>query len=91
MGTTKRKGSNLMQYFILPSGYDQHDLINENHLLGEQSFKVFWAGSGFERLQRIIKEAPDVLDHIVILDDQGESYTVESFLDKIKKLQIREQ
>tara|TARA_R100001594_G_C4044809_1_gene263927 strand:+ start:2084 stop:2326 length:243 start_codon:yes stop_codon:yes gene_type:complete len=80
-----------MQYFILPSGYEQHDLMNENHLLGEQSFKVFWAGTGFDRLQRIIKEAPDVLDHIVIIDDKGKDYSVEDFLDKIKKLQVRTQ
>ncbi len=80
-----------MQYFILPSGYEQHDLMNENYLLGEQSFKVFWAGTGFERLQRIIKEAPDVLEHIVILDDMGKDYTVEEFLDKIKKLRVRVQ
>ena len=53
-----------MQYFILPSEYKQHDLMNENYLLGEQSFKVFWAGSGFNRFQRIIQEAPDVLEHI---------------------------
>ena len=80
-----------MQYFILPSGYEQHDLMNENYLLGEQSFKVFWAGTGFQRLQHIIKEAPDVLEHIVILDDKGNSYTIEEFLDKIKKLQVRTQ
>ena len=80
-----------MQYFILPSGYEQHDLMNENHLLGEQSFKVFWAGSGFERLQRIIKEAPDVLEHIEIMDDKGNYYTAEEFLDELKNLQIREQ
>ena len=80
-----------MQYFILPLEYTQHDLVNENYLLGEQSFKVFWAGTGFERLQRIIKEAPDVLEHIVIKDDTGKSYTIEEFLESIKKLQVREQ
>ena len=80
-----------MQYFILPSGYDQHDLMNENYLLGEQSFKVFWAGTGFERLQRIIKEAPDVLEHILILDNTGKEYNVEEFLEAIKKLQVRTQ
>ncbi|MBC8296227.1 MAG: hypothetical protein H8E55_10570 [Pelagibacterales bacterium] len=80
-----------MQYFILPKGYKQHDLINERYLLGESSFKVFWAGTGFESLQKIIKEAPDVLEDICILDDQGKDYTIESFLDKIKKLQVREQ
>ena len=65
--------------------------MNENYLLGEQSFKVFWAGTGFNRLNRIIKEAPDVLEHIVIMDDHGGGYTVEEFLDKIKTLQIRTQ
>ena len=80
-----------MQYFILPSGYEQHDLMNENYLLGEQSFKVFWAGTGFERLQRIIKEAPDVLEHILILDNTGKEYNVEEFLEAIKKLQVRTQ
>jgi len=80
-----------MQYFILPSGYEQHDLMNENYLLGEQSFKVFWAGTGFERLQRIIKEAPDVLEHIHILDNTGKEYNVEEFLEAIKKLQVRTQ
>ena len=80
-----------MQYFILPSGYEQHDLMNENYLLGEQSFKVFWAGTGFDRLQRIIKEAPDVLEHIHILDNTGKEYNVEEFLEAIKKLQVRTQ
>ena len=80
-----------MQYFILPARYEQDDLMNENHLLGEQSFKVFWAGTGFKRLQRIIKEAPDVLEHIEIMDDKGNYYTAEEFLDELKNLQIREQ
>tara|TARA_R100001510_G_C7619874_1_gene181042 strand:- start:207 stop:449 length:243 start_codon:yes stop_codon:yes gene_type:complete len=80
-----------MQFFILPTNYNSEDLMNENYLLGEQSFKVFWAGSGFDRLNRIIKEAPDVLEHIVIMDDQGGGYTVEEFLDKIKTLQVRTQ
>ena len=80
-----------MQYFILPSGYEQHDLMNENYLLGEQSFKVFWAGTGFERFRRIIKESPDVLEHVVIISDTGIYYSVEEFLDEIKNLQIREQ
>ena len=44
-----------------------------------------------DRLNRIIKEAPDVLEHIVIMDDQGGGYTVEEFLDKIKTLQVRTQ
>ena len=80
-----------MQYFILPDNETTPNLMNENYLLGEQSFKVFWAGSGFQRLNRIIDQAPDILEHIKIIDDKGTTYSVEEFLDKIKKLQIRTQ
>lgn len=80
-----------MQFFIKIKGDDTQDLMNEKYLLGEQSFNVFWAGTGFESLQRIITEAPDVLDDICILDDTGKDYTVEEFLDAIKKLKVREQ
>ena len=78
-----------MQYFILPSGYEQHDLMNENYLLGEQSFKVFWAGTGFEKLQSMIKQAPDLLEDISVITDTGINYSVEEFLDEIKNLKVR--
>tara|TARA_R110002051_G_C8589295_1_gene478532 strand:+ start:117 stop:362 length:246 start_codon:yes stop_codon:yes gene_type:complete len=78
-----------MQYFIKILNDDTQDLLNEKYLLGDQSFKVFWAGTGFESLQRIISEAPDILDTICILDETGKDYTVEEFLDTIKKLKIR--
>ena len=80
-----------MQYFILPDNETTPNLMNENYLLGEQSFKVFWAGSGFQRLNRIIDQAPDILEHFKIIDEKGTAYSVEDFLDKIKKLQIRTQ
>ena len=80
-----------MQYFINITEDTNQDFLNEKYLLGESSFKVFWAGTGFNRLQKMISEAPELLDDITVMSDQGKSYSVEEFLDKIKKLQIRTQ
>ena len=85
------RGQSNMKFYILPTNFRQEDLLKDTHILGEQSFKVFWAGTGFNNLQRMIEQAPDVLEHIIIKDDQGKDYSVENFLDKIKKLQIRTQ
>ena len=80
-----------MQYFIKILDDDKRDLMNEKYLLGEQSFKVFWAGTGFESLQSMIKEAPELLESISVMTDTGIFYSVEEFLDKIKTLQVRTQ
>lgn len=80
-----------MQYFIKILDDDKQDLMNEKYLLGEQSFKVFWAGTGFESLQSMIKEAPELLESISVMTDTGIFYSVEEFLDKIKTLQVRTQ
>jgi len=80
-----------MMYYILYPGDDDTDLINDINQLGEQSFKVFWASGGFNILQNAIKKNPDVVEHFIIKDDKGKSYSIEEFLDKIAKLQIRTQ
>tara|TARA_R110002051_G_scaffold103482_1_gene175301 strand:- start:362 stop:604 length:243 start_codon:yes stop_codon:yes gene_type:complete len=80
-----------VQYFIKILDDDKQDLMNEKYLLGEQSFKVFWAGTGFESLQSMIKEAPELLESISVMTDTGIFYSVEEFLDKIKTLQVRTQ
>ena len=78
-----------MQYFINVVADNKQDFLNEKYLLGESSFKVFWAGTGFDRLQKMIQEAPDLLEDITVISDQGKSYSVEEFLDVVKKLKIR--
>ena len=40
-----------MVYYILYPGDTEEDLINDINQLGEQSFKVFWASTGFNMLQ----------------------------------------
>ena len=80
-----------MQYFINILEDDNQDFSKEIYLLGEQSFKVFWAGTAFNKLQKMVTKHPDFIDGITILDDKGTTYSVEEFLDKIAKLQIRTQ
>ena len=80
-----------MQYFINVIEDSSQDFLNEKYLLGESSFKVFWAGTGFNKLQKMINEAPELLDDITVISDQGKSYSVEEFLDTIKKLKVRVQ
>ena len=39
----------------------------------------------------MVVQHPEFLEGVSILDDKGTTYSVEEFLDKIKKLQIRTQ
>tara|TARA_R100000005_G_C4979595_1_gene189746 strand:+ start:971 stop:1213 length:243 start_codon:yes stop_codon:yes gene_type:complete len=80
-----------MQYFINILEDKNQDFSREIYLLGEQSFKVFWAGSAFNKLEKMVVKHPEFLDGVNVLDDKGNTYSVEEFLDKIKKLQIRTQ
>ncbi len=80
-----------MQYFINILEDKNQDFSREIYLLGEQSFKVFWAGSAFNKLEKMVVKHPEFLDGVNVLDDKGTTYSVEEFLDKIKKLQIRKQ
>jgi hypothetical protein len=80
-----------MQYFINILEDKNQDFTQEIYLLGEQSFKVFWAGSAFNKLQDMVHKHPEFLSGVNILDDKGVEYSVEEFLEKIEKLQIRTQ
>ena len=60
-----------MQYFINILEDTNQDFSKEIYLLGEQSFKVFWAGSAFEKLQEMVVKHPDFIEGVNILDDKG--------------------
>ena len=63
------------------------DLWDEN-ILGEESFGKFYIGNGFVALNNIINNEPELLENIKIKNEQGKSYTITEFLDKIQKLKI---
>ena len=77
-----------MRYFILLPGDTEESVDFSTNILGEVSFKNFWADQGFGILTRLVEKYPDTLDEVIIKDEKSKSYSVEEFLDKIKKLRI---
>ena len=76
-----------MYYILLPDDEDEGVQYSTN-VLGESSFKNFWAEQGFEIFQRMVHKYPDTLEQIKIKDEKGKEYTPEQFLDVISKLNI---
>jgi hypothetical protein len=77
-----------MRYFILLPGDTEESVDFSTNILGEVSFKNFWADQGFGILVRLVEKYPDTLSEVVIKDEKSKSYSVEEFLEKIKKLRI---
>jgi len=77
-----------MRYFILLPDDTEQDVDFSTNILGESSFKNFWADDGFQVLVRLVEKYPDTLSEIKIKDDKNKTYTVEEFLEKIKNLKV---
>jgi len=77
-----------MRYFILLPGDTEESVDFSTNILGEVSFKNFWADQGFEILVRLVEKYPDTLAEVVVKDEKNKSYSVEEFLDKISKLKV---
>ena len=77
-----------MRYFILLPGDTEESVDFSTNILGEVSFKNFWADQGFEILVRLVEKYPDTLTEVVVKDEKNKSYSVEEFLDKISKLKV---
>ena len=76
-----------MTYYLLLSGDTDKD-YHDTNVLGEESFGKFYTGNGFIALNNIINNEPELLQNIKIIDEQGKSYSITKFFDKIKKLKI---
>ena len=76
-----------MYYILLPDDSNE-DAQYSTNILGESSFKNFWADQGFGILERLIHKYPDTLDSITIKDEKSKTYTIEEFLGVISKLNI---
>ena len=48
-----------MRYFILLPGDTEESVDFSTNILGEISFKNFWADQGFEILVRLVEKYPD--------------------------------
>ncbi len=77
----------MMYYILLPDDTEEGVQYSTN-VLGESSFKNFWAEQGFEILERLVNKYPDTLNEVKIKDEKSKEYTVEEFLKNIQKLNI---
>ena len=78
-----------MRYYILYPGNTEADTINSINQLGDVSFKTFWAQRGLNILMNAVEQQHADLNHFIIKDEKGKEYSIEDFLDKIKKLKVR--
>ena len=69
-------------------GMDSIEDVWDENILGEESFGKFYIGSGYKALTNMINKDPEVLESIAIIDEKKNSYSVEEFLDLIKKWKI---
>jgi hypothetical protein len=77
----------MMYYILLPDDTEEGVQYSTN-VLGESSFKNFWAEQGFEILERLVNKYPDTLSEVKIKDEKSKEYTVEEFLKNIQKLNL---
>ena len=68
---------------------DDYVVTFEPNLLGESSFKVFWAGAGLKKLMWMVDKTPELLSLVKIKTDKGRSLEVLEFLEEIKELNVR--
>ena len=78
-----------MKYYIMMPGDDPESAMFESNLLGEASFKVFWAAQGLTVLMSMVDRAPEMLEVATIRTEKGETISVEQFLERIQNLQVR--
>ena len=77
-----------MTYYILLDMDSVEDIWDDN-ILGEESFGTFYTGNGFVALNNKVMEQPELLESVAIIDEQKTSYSVEEFLDLLKKWKIK--
>lgn len=77
-----------MTYYILLPDDNESDTMFEGNVLGETSFKNFWAGQGLTTLMKLVDKQPELLPETRIVKQDGTKLTVERFLTEISKLKI---
>lgn len=77
-----------MQYYIYLPGDSVKQSALDTNILGETSFKTFYASAGFKALVKIIESRPDLLEAVSIITDVNKRLTVDEFLNEIQKFKI---
>jgi hypothetical protein len=76
-------------YYILLPGDTEQDCDYDSNLLGESSFKTFYAGQGLVALMNIVEQEPEMLKDVRIKTDRNQTLTVEQFLTEIQPLKVK--
>ena len=79
-----------MIYYIL-LGMDTAEDIWDENILGEESFGTFYTGNGYKAFKNMIIKAdwgPEVLKSIAIIDEKGNSYSIDEFLKLLQNWKI---
>lgn len=74
-----------MTYYILLPKDNEMDTLNDSNILGEIAFKKFKPNDGFKVLNKIVNDAPDLIESVRILDQTGKRYSIDEFLDIVEK------
>ena len=71
-----------MTYYILLKGEPKENLMYDYCILGEitSNGKRFYTSSGYNRLLKISKDAPGMLEDVEIYNDENKLLTIEQFL-----------
>jgi len=76
-----------MTYYIVMPKDNVDELWDENQL-GEVSFNTFYTGKGMEALQNMIRNWPQALQDVKILNERKDKFTVQEFLELIGQYRI---
>ena len=77
-----------MTYYILLEG-DSKDAIWDENILGEESFGTFYTGDGFRAFNSIVMNEQNLLEHVAIIDEKKNPYSVEEFINLLSKWKIK--
>lgn len=72
-----------MVYYILMPGDTESDCVYDSNKLGQIDNGKFYPNVGFKVLNKIITLMPYLLDNVIIKDSQGNTISIDNFLDII--------
>ena len=78
-----------MTYYLLLDGDSEQDTLYDTNVLGEESFGTFYVSMGFNLLQKILNERKEIIDTVKIIDERKRTYTIEEFVEKLRRLRIK--
>jgi len=80
----------MTEYYIILPG-DNWKNIGEDNLLGTVSlYETFWPGTGYEVLNKIAQQEPELLEHVTIINSKKTKLTVSQFLEMLETYTIKQ-